>query len=75
MKFLKFYPLGLVPFLLLPFTRWLSHLNEPHFFLGLSSSFWAGAGMSVSLVCGLLSVVLVVLHLLSTRVAPGGDQE
>jgi hypothetical protein len=75
MKSLKFYPLCLVPFLLLPLALWLGHLNDSRFFLGLSSSFWAGVGISVSIVCGSLFVALAVLHLLSTRAAPGGDYE
>jgi hypothetical protein len=73
-SFLLFLPVLL---LLAPLARWLQHQHDLQFFLGLSSSFWAGVSMGISIVGGLVFIAFVVLHLVShTASAPGhqGDE-
>jgi hypothetical protein len=69
-KFLLFFPALL---LLVPLSRWLGHHHDPHFFLGLSSSFWAGVCIGISIVSGAVFIALVVLDL-SARQASGDGE-
>jgi hypothetical protein len=56
--------------LLAPLTRWLIHRHDLDFFLGLSSSFWAGVSMGVSIVSGAALIAIMVLRL-AARPASG----
>ena len=70
-KIFALFLLGLAPALLVPSTRWLQHQHNPHYLLGLGSSFWAGVLIGISIVFGLLAVL--VLRLLVRSSHPSQD--
>ena len=59
--------------LLAPLTRWLRYQHDPHFFLGLSSNFWTGVSIGMTIVFGAAFVALAVLHV-SARQASGDGE-
>ena len=76
MKLSKFYLQLLVPlYLLFPIQRWLAHQHVDHFFLGLSSSFWAGVTRGVFIICSAAFVALVVFQIHAIRSASPGNTQ
>jgi hypothetical protein len=68
------YCLLLLPlYLLFPLSRWLAHQHVDKFFLGLSSGFWTGVTIGVSIVGAAASVALLVVHLYANKANPSGE--
>ena len=66
-QFPKFFFLLLAPAFLLPLRSWLRHQNDPYLFLGLSSKFWTGVTIGVSIA----STCLFLVFLLRSNLRPG----
>jgi hypothetical protein len=74
MTLLKVFPLMLACIFLNPLSMWLGRQNELHFFLGLSSDFWAGVTLGVSIVCGLAFIAIVVVYALTAKASALAEQ-
>lgn len=56
----RILPIALVPVFLPAITRILMRQNNPDFFLGLSSDFWAGTTIGISIVAAVVAIYLFV---------------
>jgi len=74
MKLPKLYLQLLLPlYLLFPLSRWLAGQHVDKFFLGLSSGFWTGVAIGVSIVGSAASIALLVVHLRAMSATPPED--
>ena len=55
----KYLPLVFIPAIATPISIVLSHRHDADFFLGLSSSFWAGTAIGVSIGAGVAGIALL----------------
>ena len=55
----KYLPLVFIPAVSIPLSIGLTHRHEATFFLGLSSSFWAGTAIGVTVVAGVAVIALL----------------